>query len=285
MSAKPSSLLPLLGLFALVLAAAAPSTSAPPATEAPALPPASASAAAPPAPAAGDFATSWPPLAAELDRSVVEGDGAGLRRALDACRGWREAAPGAQRALVHYAAAYGAYRLSFRPEVQPAERDALLEEAVKDLKESLRLDPHSGDAGALLAGVYGAQIAAAPARGMSLGPQIATTLRQALAAEPDNPRVVLQDGLNAFHTPAAYGGSVEKAEASIRRAITLFEKEPASKPWPNWGRFDAHVWLGQVLLKKGDRVGAKHEFEVALALEPRSQWVRSKLLPQAEGGR
>lgn len=276
MSAKPSSLLPLLGLFALVLAAAAPPSGSPPATA-----PSSPSAPAP----SGDFAAAWPPLVADLDRSVVEGDGAGLRRALDACRGWRETAPAAQRALVHYAAAYGAYRLSFRPEVQPAERDALLEEAVKDLTESLRLDPHSGDAGALLAGVYGAQIAAAPARGMSLGPQIASTLRQALAAEPGNPRVVLQDGLNSFHTPAAYGGSVEKAEASIRRALTLFEKEPASKPWPNWGRFDAHAWLGQVLLKKGDRAGAKHEFEAALALEPRSQWVRWKLLPQAEGGR
>ncbi len=241
-------------------------------------------ASAQPAPAAPpadtSFTEEWPRIVDDLERSALEGDAAGLRRALEACRRLRTSAPPARQPLVNYAVAYGAWRLVYLRDVPAAEHEALLEEAVKSLEESLRLDPRSGDANALLAGVHGAQIAGSPRLGMRLGFRIGSLTRTAKAEEPNNPRVALQEGLSAFHTPVAFGGSLEKAESSLRRALTLFEQEPPSRPWPNWGRFDAHVWLGQTLLKKGDRAGARAEYEAALALAPKSEWVRHVLLPQ-----
>jgi tetratricopeptide (TPR) repeat protein len=240
-------------------------------------------------PAAGaSFADEWPRIVADFERSVLEGDTAGLRRGVEACRRWRQVAPPVQQPLVHYAVAYNAWRLVHMRGVKPTEREALLEEAVKSLQEAIRLDPRSAEAKALLAGVYGAQMGESPMSGMTLGPRAGSLRREALAAEPNNPRVVLQEGVSAFHTPPMFGGSLEKAEASLRRALALFAQEPASRPWPNWGRFDAHVWLGQTLAKKGDRAGARAEYEAALKVAPRSEWVLRVLLPQvaaSAGGR
>jgi tetratricopeptide (TPR) repeat protein len=249
---------------------------------------ASLAAAQPPPSAGAPFADEWPRIVADFERSVLEGDTAGLRRGVEACKRWRQMAPPAQQPLVHYAVAYNAWRLVHMREVKPAEREALLEEAVKSLQEAIRLDPRFAEAKALLAGVYGAQMADSPMSGMTLGPRAGSLRREALAAEPNNPRVVLQEGLSAFHTPPMFGGSLEKAETSLRRALALFAQEPVSRPWPNWGRFDAHVWLGQALAKKGDRVGARAEYEAALRVAPRSEWVLRVLLPQVvtpAGGR
>ena len=64
------------------------------------------------------------------------------------------------------------------------------------------------------------------------------------------------------------------------QALTRFDQEGARAPWPNWGRFDAHVWLGQALAARGDKAGARSEYEKALAIAPGSNWVKLSLLPQ-----
>jgi Flp pilus assembly protein TadD len=114
---------------------------------------------------------------------------------------------------------------------------------------------------------------------MELGPQAESNRAQAVRLEPDNPRVVLQSAISLFHTPAQYGGGPDKAEAGLRQAIALFEREPAGRPWPNWGRFDAHAWLGQVLAARGDNAGARAEYNLALAEWPQSRWVKDVLMP------
>jgi tetratricopeptide (TPR) repeat protein len=95
---------------------------------------------------------------------------------------------------------------------------------------------------------------------------------------------VLGKGIGALHTPAMFGGGMDKAEPLVRQAIELFQQEPPDRPWPNWGRLDAHAWLGQILARRGDRAGARAEYEKALALEPESGWVKHVLLPALEKG-
>ena len=56
----------------------------------------------------------------------------------------------------------------------------------------------------------------------------------------------------------------------FRRAADLLDAAKDT-PWPNWGRFDAHVWLGQALGKRGDKSGALAEYNKALALAPGSR--------------
>jgi tetratricopeptide (TPR) repeat protein len=206
-------------------------------------------------------------------------DAAGLKRyRADALR--LQTATGAPaRPLVAYAVAYIDWRLAFNPSVSAAEQDDLLDEAETQLKAGLKADPKSAEALALLSGVYGAKIAHSPMRGILLGPRSSGAIEDAVKLEPNNPRVLLSQAIGKFNTPAMFGGSESQAESLIRRALAAFQTEPVSKPWPNWGRFDAHAWLGQMLAKRGDKAGAKAEYDEALAIAPNSGWVRHVLLP------
>ena len=40
-----------------------------------------------------------------------------------------------------------------------------------------------------------------------------------MSLEPDNPRLVMMQGLNLLHTPPEYGGDVKQAEAVLRRSL------------------------------------------------------------------
>jgi hypothetical protein len=87
-------------------------------------------------------------------------------------------------------------------------------------------------------------------------------------------------GAGLFHTPEEYGGGAAAAEPLLRRSVQSFAAEPQQRPWPNWGRYDAHVWLGEVLEKIGRRDAARGEYEEALKLAPQSAYVRVILLPR-----
>jgi tetratricopeptide (TPR) repeat protein len=104
-------------------------------------------------------------------------------------------------------------------------------------------------------------------------------LDRAVRLGPANPRALLISGQSALNTPPEYGGSAARAEGLFRAALKGFDAQPANAPWQNWGRFDAHAWLGQALAARGDKAGARAEYEKALAIAPDSGWVRFSLLP------
>jgi tetratricopeptide (TPR) repeat protein len=261
--------LTIVAVVALATTAAAPPASAPPPQAAEA--------------AAGSFERDWPPFVAALEQSVLDGDADRIRAARARLESWVASAPPARRALVHYAFAYASWRLSFMPKTERRERETLYEEALDHLLEAVRIQPRWAESQALLASIYGAQIGLSPMRGMTLGPRAGNHMGEALELAPQNPRVALQQGISHFHTPSMWGGGLDKAEVELRRAIALFATEPADRPWPNWGRFDAHAWLGQALAKKGDREGARREYEAALRIAPHSGWVTHVLLPKVQG--
>jgi predicted negative regulator of RcsB-dependent stress response len=45
------------------------------------------------------------------------------------------------------------------------------------------------------------------------------------------------------------------------------------------------VWLGQALLQKGDRTGARAEYDKARGLAPNSGWLRYVLLPALDASK
>ncbi len=222
---------------------------------------------------------SWTKLVAQIDHAVLTDDVAGLKRSrADALR--QQTAPGGHsRALLAYAVAYIDWRLAFSPSVPEAEQDDLLDEAETQLKNAVKIDPKSAESYALLSGVYGGKIAHSSIRGIVLGPRSSTAIETAVRLEPNNPRVLLSQAIGKFNTPAMFGGSASEAETLVRRALTQFQSEPAEKPWPNWGRFDANAWLGQMLARRGDKAGARAAYDQALAIAPSSGWVRYVLLP------
>ena len=222
---------------------------------------------------------TWTKLTARIDQAVLSDDVATLKLCRAEALRLQTAPGGSSRALLAYAVAYIGWRLAFNPSVSAAEQDDLLDEAEAQLKAALKIDPKSAEALALLSSVYGAKIAKSSIKGIILGPRSSGAIGEAVKLEPDNPRVLLSQGVGKFNTPAMFGGSDTEAEALIRRALTAFQSEPAAKPWPGWGRFDAHAWLGQILAKRGDKAAARAEYERALAIAPNSGWVRYVLLP------
>ena len=222
---------------------------------------------------------TWSDLVSRFEQGTAASDTATLRAAVvDAHTLADVTGLERERQLALYGAAYAAWRLAFLPGVGDAESKALLDGADKDLRDVIRMDPRSAEARALLASVNGYRIRAGGSA-MDLGPEAQDLLAAAARLEPNNPRVLLEQGINTFHVPAEYGGSAERAEAQLRQALALFEGEPAARPWPNWGRFDAHVWLGQVLAARGDKDGARAEYDRALRLVPDSGYVKYKLIP------
>ena len=225
----------------------------------------------------------WTELTSRLERAALRGVGRENRTIrTELLRRLTQPSAKADTLLVQYTLAYLGYRMANMPDVTEREQSDLLDDAIDRLQEVLEADPKHAEAHALLGSVYGVQAGRSPLKAMFLGPRASAALDRASNLEGSNPRVVLLEGIGAFNTPAMFGGSVEKAERLLRQSLDLFGREPATKPWPNWGRFDAHVWLGQALVDKGDRAGARAEYDKALAIAPDSGWVRFALMPALE---
>lgn len=225
----------------------------------------------------------WPAVTGQLEQAVLGDDAAGIRRARTDLLHLLAAGPATDRtALVHYAIAYAGWRLSTNPSVSARERDDLLDDAETRLKTAVKLDPKFAEGYALLSGVYGLKINFSPMSGILLGPRSGGAIDRAEQLEPENPRVLLSRGIGKFNTPAMFGGSIKDAESCLRRAIDRFAVESPAKPFPAWGRLDAHAWLGQVLARRGDKAAARAEYERALEVAPKSGWVQFVLMPALE---
>jgi len=183
-----------------------------------------------------------------------------------------------------YNLAYASWRIcqQLMPEVDAAEqRDAALTEARGQLEAIVEIDGKDVEALSLLSAVLGQLIGESSIRGMTLGPRAGAYISKAARLDPDNPRVALQQGVSAFHTPGLFGGGLDKSRTSLERAALLFAQQETTS-WPDWGEIDALTWLGQVYAKQGLIEEARATYQRALALEPDSGWVRYVLLPQLE---
>jgi tetratricopeptide (TPR) repeat protein len=223
----------------------------------------------------------WRQITDRLERAVLSGRSVDLRNVrADLLRRVQQASLSA--AVVQYAIAYAGWRMATLPDVPEREQGDLLDESVSRMQAVVKKDGKNAEAQALLGSLYGLQIGRSPLKGMTLGPRANGALDRAAREAPSNPRVVLVQGISAFNTPAMFGGGTDKAERLLRRSIELFASESPQKDWPNWGRFDAHAWLGQVLAGKGDHKGARAEYDRALAIAPESGWLRYVLIPALE---
>lgn len=155
----------------------------------------------------------------------------------------------------------------------------------RDILERLIDQPTIPESYALLASVYGMQIATAKVgmvAGMRLGPKATSMMERAAEAGPTNPRVWTMRGISALNTPGAFGGGLGKAESHLKRALELFATDKPEPPLPAWGLADAHIWLGQVYAKQKKRDAARAEFEQARALQPHNAWITMSLLPSLD---
>lgn len=143
-----------------------------------------------------------------------------------------------------------------------AEQD--LDNAIADALRSISLNDNSADAHSLLADLYGRRISLGGfLAGMRYGPKSSAENQKALALDPNSSRVHASLGRQYLHAPKMFGGDVDKAVASFRKATEL---DPKSD--------EAFVWLAIACRRKGDSSQADKALQEALRLNPRSAFAR-----------
>src|SRR4030095_8049783 len=226
---------------------------------------------------------AWAAVAGRVERAALSGSTQELREIRGQLILELPQSPGERpEPLGQYAIAYAGWRMATLPDVPKSEQDDLLDDAADRLEAILKTSPKHAEALAPVGTIYGQQAGRSMMRAIVLGPRSMGALERAAEVESANPRVLLLQAITALHTPSAFGGIRDKAEHLLRRSLDEFSREPRTKAWPNWGRFDAHAWLGQLLRRKGDLDGARAEYQKALAIAPDSPWLRTVLLPALE---
>ena len=176
-----------------------------------------------------------------------------------------------EKAYLHYYTALCDYRLTayFMAQDAVGEAGMHVDGALKHLEEAMDLEPSRGEPYALYASMLGFKIALNPSLGMSLGMKTFDYFGQALAKEPDNPRVNLMKGSADLFTPEQYGGGADVAIRSLTKAVELFEKETVDNPVePSWGKEEAYTFLGMAFKQKGNIEKAGELFNKALEVNP-----------------
>lgn len=132
---------------------------------------------------------------------------------------------------------------------------------------------------ALLSTVIGQQIGRSPWLGMRRGSSMTRAIETAMKLDPENPRIALQQGINAYYSPPAFGGGTARAREAFERALRLFPRQRVRPLLPDWGHAEAWAWLGRTRARAGDIPEARAAYQEALRIDSTYAWVSRVLLP------
>jgi tetratricopeptide (TPR) repeat protein len=204
-------------------------------------------------------------ISKEIETAQIAGDGTKLDAASALAARVAMAYP-TDGLILHYRG-YALYRQGIQQMAQQHDGSALFQQAQRVLEQSLKTRPLP-ETHMLLSAIDGQLIASDVSRAMELGMASQVSSSAALTSGPNNPRVWLLRGQGAIFTPPEYGGGLDPAEKQLKHAIELFANDAPKPGEPSWGKAEAHLWLGQVYEKKGDKANAAAEYRLALEIAP-----------------
>ncbi len=148
--------------------------------------------------------------------------------------------------LPYYYEAYSLVMKSFMTK-DPKAIDANCDKADEALTMAESLSKDNSEITTLKSMVLTARMQADQSRGMTMGPKSTMLLQQAMQQQPaNNPRTLMQLSQMKFYTPAAFGGSKEKAIELLKKSIAAYDTfKPATDIDPNWGKDYAVSLLAQ----------------------------------------
>jgi tetratricopeptide (TPR) repeat protein len=158
---------------------------------------------------------------------------------------------------------------------------SLLDAFEKDVELLATYPEYSAETEAFRISLLGFRMGLSPARAVTLGPKALKQLETAMEKGGNNAVVWIEKANSEAHMPAFAGGSKEKAAASFREALRLFEAGSDMSAC-NWRYLNTMVLLGQLLEKMDDWQGAREAYRRALRRAPDFEWVRDELLPAVE---
>jgi tetratricopeptide (TPR) repeat protein len=156
--------------------------------------------------------------------------------------------------------AYLAREREFAKDKKGVER--WIDSAIADVQRSIALNNRSAEAHALLADLYGSKISGMMS-GMMYGPKANAETQRAFDLDPNNAQAFAVVGRKYFFAPSMFGGDLNKAIESFKKATTLN---------PHYD--EAFVWLAIAYRKKGDSQDAQAALTEALRLNSRSVFAK-----------
>ena len=135
-----------------------------------------------------------------------------------------------------------------------------IDSAIESTRHSIDLNATFADAHALLAELYGKKIGYGGwFTGMRMGPKAEAETQKALESDPNDPRIYIVIGRRQLYSPRMFGGDIEKAIESFRKATIV---DPHCD--------EGFVWLAIAYSKKGDSRAARTAVDEALRLNNRN---------------
>jgi tetratricopeptide (TPR) repeat protein len=161
-----------------------------------------------------------------------------------------------------YFAAYARFRQALAAEGDDPAARGYLEDCIRELGTYVGREPADAEARALLGSCYGISTRYNRLGMASRGLEARRHMAAARELAPENPWVMLQDGLADEATPRLFGGDKRLALTKIERAAALFAVAMADgSRLAAWGAAEAWSQLGRIY----DAAGRPDEARAALS--------------------
>lgn len=162
-----------------------------------------------------------------------------------------------------------------------------LDKAIDHAETLMARLPQQAEPKVILATLYGVRLKSNALNLLVIGPRIEALISEALALEPNNPRVLYVQGNALFYKPAIFGGGARKALEVWKRAAILYDKELQQPSLqnslkPTWGYLETLAALGQCYEAVHEWENARATYKRGLAIKPYYKWIQSELLPNLE---
>jgi len=227
-------------------------------------------------------------IVAQIQRADYEGDRAALQRLYGELTPFVDDKELASRVL--YWRGFASWRRAingFNDSVDPKELEQDLTDAGEEFKKAIAADPNFVDAKIAVSSCLSIRIGLTPNRLQELVTEARPFVKDARAAEPDNPRLLWVLGPNLWNTPPERGGGQDKAIESYLKGLESVRKPKATAADPldpSWGEPELLMSLGWSYLNRAtpDLNAAERNARAALQLVPYWHYVRDILLPQIQ---
>jgi tetratricopeptide (TPR) repeat protein len=144
------------------------------------------------------------------------------------------------------------------------QNDKLVKQTAQDgvaaAERAVKQNSESSEAHRLAGELLGQLIPHVFAGGMRHGAHSTAEIEKAIQLDPHNPNAYVARGNAYFFTPRAFGGDINKAIETFKRAVAT---DPASD-----AAATAHIWLAKIYQSVGKNGDAASEINEALKMNP-----------------